>query len=139
MQWADSVVLSTHLDILERHGYKASKTGDLRGFGSGLAMYLVEASWEPTWEPEDRLCQNEAHQLLVRDYKATHLDCDPQKMWAINIDQRQPKELQQGLDAKHAPCNAYHLGLKSVFMSILIQSTLIWTSSPRERRSSNVR
>ena len=58
MRWADSVVLCEHLDLLEQNGYKASKTEKLKGYGRGPAKYLVKASWEDTWEPEDRLAQN---------------------------------------------------------------------------------
>ncbi len=31
---------------------------------------LVEASWEPTWEPEARLLEYEPHLRLVQEYKA---------------------------------------------------------------------
>ncbi len=73
---------------------------------------MVKACWEATWEPEYRLCQDDAHQRLIDDYRATHLEVPPRKLWASNIDQQQPVSLQQGLNARQAACNAYHAGLK---------------------------
>ncbi len=102
----------TFLHILEENGYTASKIEKLRGFGTGPARFMVKASWEATWEPEDRLCQDDAHRNLVNEYRAMHLDIPPRKLWASNIDQQQPMKLQQGLNAKQAACNAYHAGFK---------------------------
>ncbi len=112
VQWEDSLVRQEHLHILEENGYTASKVEKLRGFGTGPARFMVKASWEATWEPEDRLCQDDAHRNLVNEYRAMHLDVPPRKLWASNIDQQQPVKLQQGLNAKQAAYNAYNAGLK---------------------------
>ena len=112
VEWEDSVVRWEPLQILQEHGYTASRVEKLRGFGTGPAKFMVKACWEATWEPEGRLCQDDAHQRLIDEYRATHLDVPPRKLWASNIDQQQPVLLQQGLNAKQPVCNAYHAGLK---------------------------
>ncbi len=112
VEWEDSVVRREHLQILQENGYTASRVEKLRGFGTGPARFMVKACWEATWEPECRLCQDDAHQRLIDEYRATHLEVPPRKLWASNIDQQQPVSLQQGLNAKQAVCNAYHAGLK---------------------------
>ncbi len=89
VQWVDSAVRQKHLQILQKTGYTASRVAKLRGFGMGAASFMVKACWEATWEPEFRLCQDDAHQRLIDDYRATHLEVPPKKMWASNIDQQQ--------------------------------------------------
>ena len=93
-----------HLEILEQNRYNALKIERLSDFGTGLAKYAVKISWEDTQEPDNMLCQNEAHQLLVNQYRAMHLDAQSQKvlLWASNAEHQQPVESQQGSDAKQA-------------------------------------
>ena len=112
VEWEDSVVRREHLQVLQENGYTASRVEKLRGFGTGFARFMVKACWEATWEPECRLCQDDAHQRLIDEYRAMHLEVSPRKLWASNIDQQQPISLQQGLNAKQAACNAYHARLK---------------------------
>ena len=75
---------------------------------------LLEASWEPTWEPELRLCEYEPHLQLVQEYKADSLLGMSSRLRAHDVD-RAAARLQQGLDAPEAPCNADHQGLKNYF------------------------
>ncbi len=112
VQWQDSYVRHEHLHILRETGYTASRVEKLRGFGTGPATFTVKACWEATGEPEDRMCQDDAHENLVTEYRAMHIDVPPRKLWASNIDQQQPAKLQQGFNAKQASCNAHHAGLK---------------------------
>ena len=113
VEWADSVVLKEHLQILEDNGYSASSTREFSQLGFGPARFLVEASWQPTWEPEARLCEHTPHQEMVDKYRRNNLECSPTRLQAQNIDKDQCTRLQQGLDAITRPCNAYHEALKT--------------------------
>ena len=113
MEWADSVVLKEHLQVLKDNGYRGSSTREFSQFGFGPARFLVEASWQPTWEPEARLCEDTSHQEMVDKYRRNNLEYSPTRLQAQNIDKDQCKRLQQGLDAVTRPCNAYHEALKT--------------------------
>ena len=113
MEWADSVVLKEHLQVLEDNGYRGSSTREFSQFGFGPARFLVEASWQPTWEPEARLCEHTPHQEMVDEYRRNNLECLPTRLQAQNIDKGHCRRLQQGLDAMTRPCNAYHEALKT--------------------------
>ena len=78
VEWADSVVLKKHLQILEDNGYRALSTGEFLQLGFGPARFLVEVSRQPTWEPEARLCQQTPHQELVAEYRL----CSSQRLAA---------------------------------------------------------
>ena len=81
--------------------------------GFGPARFLIEVSWQSTWEPEARLCEQAPHQELVDEYRRNNLECSPTKLQAQNIDGDQRTRLQQGLDAMTRPCNAYHEAFKT--------------------------
>ena len=53
------------------------------------------------------------HLKLVEEYQCKHLEYTSTKMHAKNIDGDQGARMQQGLDALKAPCNVYHVGLKT--------------------------
>ncbi len=78
VEWEDSVVRREHLQVLQENGYTASRVEKLRGFGTGPARFMVKACWEATWEPECRLCQDDAHQRLIDEYRAMHLEVPPE-------------------------------------------------------------
>ena len=113
VEWADTVVAKEHLPILEANGYRAQNTREFTQYGYGLAAFMVEVSWHPTWEPEARLCNHAPHLSMVQEYKRENLECSPARLQARNIDSNQGVRLQQGLDACAVPCNAYDLGLKT--------------------------
>lgn len=106
-------MLKEHLQVLERNVYMAMSTKDFLQFGYGPAQYLIEVCWHPTWESEARLCEHAPHSNLAEEYKRTHLECTPTKMHAKNIYDSQGARMQQDLDAMQAPCNVYHVGLKT--------------------------
>ena len=113
MEWADSVVHEAHLQILEDSGYSALSSRKFSQLGFGPARFLVKVSWQPTWEPEARLCEHAPHQELVDEYRHDNLEWSPTKLQAQNIDEDQCTRLQQGLYAMTRPCNAYHEALKT--------------------------
>ena len=112
VKWADTTVVEDHLQILAENGYTTTETRRMKGYGGGPARLMVEASWNPTWEPEARLLEHRAHADLIQRYREANLDGTPSKLMAHNIDEQQCPRLQQGLDAEEAPCNADHRGLK---------------------------
>ena len=64
VQWANTIVLKEHLKILQDHGYSTSGLRPAPEFAcipASCMLDLVEASWEPTWEPEARLLEYEPH------------------------------------------------------------------------------
>ena len=79
VEWTDNVVLKEHLQILEDNDYRAFSTRKFSQLGFGPARFLVEISWQPTWEPEARLCEHAPHQELVDEYRRNNLQCSPIK------------------------------------------------------------
>ena len=45
VEWADSVVLKEHLQILEDNGHRALSTRKFSQLGFGPARFLVDVSW----------------------------------------------------------------------------------------------
>ena len=118
VQWANTIVLKEHLKILQDHGYSTSGLRPAPEFAcipASCMLDLVEASWEPTWEPEARLLEFEPHLRLVQEHRADFLIDTPSQLWAHDVDGGQPARLQQGLDAQEAPCNADHQDVKNNF------------------------
>ena len=118
VQWANTIVLKEHLKILQDHGYNTSGlrlASEFACIPASCMLDLVEASREPTWEPEARLLEYEPHLRLVQEYRADFLIGTPSRLWAHDVDGGQPARLQQGLDAQEAPCNADHQGVKDNF------------------------
>ena len=113
LEWADSVVLKEHLQILEDNGHTAFSIREFSQLGFGPARFLVKVPWQPIWEPEARLCEHAPHEELVDEYRRNDLECSPMKLQAQNIDRDQCKRLQQGLDVMTRPCNAYREALKT--------------------------
>ena len=87
VEWADSVVLKAHLQILEDNGYRALSSRKFSQLGFGPARFLIEVSWQPTWEPEARLYEHASHQELVDEYRRNNLECSPTTLQAQNIDE----------------------------------------------------
>ena len=103
VEWADTVVLKERLAILEANGYKVQSAGQFKQFEMGPAAYLIEGTWQPTWEPEACLCNHAPHFNMVLEYMFENLECSPTRLKARNIDDHQCAKLQQGLDARAVP------------------------------------
>ena len=89
VEWANSVVHKAHLQILEDDGYRAYCSREFSQLGLNPARFLIEVSWQPTWDPEARLCKHAPHQELVDEYRRNNLECSPTKLQAQNIDEDQ--------------------------------------------------
>ena len=73
VQWANTIRLKEYLKILQDHGYSTSGLKPALEFAcipASCMLDLVEASWEPAWEPEARLLEYEPHVRLVQEYRA---------------------------------------------------------------------
>ena len=124
VEWADTVVLKEHLPILEANGYKAQSARCFTQFGMGPAACLVEVSWQPTWEPEARLCNHAPHFEMIQEYNLEKVECSPIRLRARNIDDDQTARLQMQVQSP-----AMHMTRPSrpICTSVLTRSTLTST------------
>ena len=93
VQWANTIVLKEPLNILQDRGYSTSRLRPAPEFACMPAtsmLDLVEASWEPTWEPED-VIYNMSHIFgLYKNTEQTsclvrHHDCGRMMWMVINL------------------------------------------------------
>ena len=108
---ADSVLHKEHLQILADSLYRALSSRPFSQLGFGPARALIEVSWQPSWEPEARLCRHAPPWESLIEYKRNIRDCSPTILQAQNIDADPCTKFQQGLHAITRPCNAYHEAL----------------------------